>query len=127
VTEWVEFPVIVSGDQKTWCYEDIVISYDELLEASREASDLLQLYAQTGGAPSYRGPYMDLMLRAEAHFAERLIDPNLQKDEIEGWLNDEGPKVDLNWSARKSSSMATFLRHPDAQRGGAKRQRQIDE
>lgn len=69
--------------------------------------------------PGYRSPFVDLILRAEAHFGDHVRTAKAQ--EIRDWLNSEGRKVDPKWSTAKAKSMTTFLRHPDQQAGGAKR------
>lgn len=68
--------------------------------------------------PSYRSPYVDLILNAEQHFGERIRE--IKAQEIQDWLNIEGQKIDPSWSAAKANYMSTFLRHPDQQKGGAK-------
>ena len=71
--------------------------------------------------PPYRSPYVDLILRAEKHFGERIR--RLKVDEIQDWLNREGKNTEPNWSMNKARNMATFLRHPKQQKGGARKSR----
>jgi hypothetical protein len=71
--------------------------------------------------PSYRSPFVDLILKAEAHFGERLLDRRMDITVIYDWLNAEGPKIeDANWSENKTKMMTTFLRMPRFQIGGNK-------
>lgn len=106
-------------------YSDVTISIDELHDhgdsVSHEVTAEIPMRDPqiNNVAPAYRSPFMDLMLRAEAHFGEHLR--TAKKQEIMDWLNELGRTVDKNWSDRKSDVMATFLRHPDQQRGGNKR------
>lgn len=66
--------------------------------------------------PNYRSPFIDLILRAEAYFGERLM--SAKKSEIEDWLAEHGPEIDNKWSTNKTRSMATFLRPVERQQGG---------
>jgi hypothetical protein len=69
--------------------------------------------------PAYRSPFVSLMLEAEKHFADQLAEIGMKKG-IEHWLNERGKHVDpKGWSNAKKRMMATFLRHPAMQKGGA--------
>lgn len=101
-------------------FEDVTIATDALCSvfpaSTPSRADIL---VSDTYAPNYRSPFVDLMLRAEQHFGERVL--NAKKSEIVDWLNLEGPKTDRTWSNRKSDLMATFLRPPDLQKGGNKK------
>ena len=71
-----------------------------------------------------RSPFIDLILRGDAHFGDRVRSAKAQ--EIQDWLDEEGLKVDPKWSKTKSKYMTTFIRHPDQQTGGAKRKKGAD-
>ena len=71
--------------------------------------------------PDYRSPFLDLQLRAEQHFGESILE--IKSVVIQDWLMVEGPKIDQDWSVHKARSMATFIRHPKQQLGGAKKYR----
>ena len=94
------------------------------MEATQDNPTLSQIAATTNPTlekdPPYRSPYVVLLLRAENEFREKIRD--LKKSDLEAWFNDEGPKIDRRWSHSKAAQLATFLRHPDQQRGGPKRQ-----
>lgn len=82
-------------------------------KAAETASDQSQLER-----PTYRSPFIDLLLQAEAHFCERL--ETIKAEELRLWLNERGKAIDPRWSDTKANMMATFLRHPDLQKGGNK-------
>ena len=67
--------------------------------------------------PEYTPPYVAFMLRAAREMG---LEPGTrtQKDTIEGWLRENWPDELGNPTKRKVESMATFLRHPEDERGG---------
>ena len=94
--------------------------------AERDSTHSQHATEEGDETPLYRSPFVDLILRAEQHFGESIRE--IKSDEIFAWLMEEGPKIDpnSNWTETKARYMTTFLRHPDQQKGGAKRSKGQD-
>ena len=67
--------------------------------------------------PEYTPPYVAFMLRAAREIG---LEPGtrIPKETIESWLRENWPSELGNLTKRKMESMATFLRHPEDERGG---------
>ena len=102
-------------------YIGLKISADALFSIfPHEGSRRFRELAPETTTPEFRSPFVELMLRAEQYFGERIL--SAKKSEIVDWLNEEGSKaLGSYWSTSKSESMATFLRNPNQQKGGNKK------
>jgi hypothetical protein len=109
------------SDKEIVAYGNITIGMDDLLNAFKPKEEPSALSSTGRHSPSYRSPFLALMLRAEEHFGERVL--NAKKAEIEDWLSIEGPKIDGGWTRNKTRSMATFLRPVESGRGGNRKAR----
>jgi hypothetical protein len=95
-------------------------------ECKTSESTTLQNVGQGGQATfdlSQLPPYLQFMLKA----AERLeitTGKHVKKDTVDEWLKENWPD-DLPWSAIKMRVMGTFLRDPDAQKGGLQPMRNL--
>lgn len=77
-------------------------------------------YEHTHNDSEYISPYMKLMSRCIKE--NNLPENNLKKDSLIDWFQKELPKIDPNASNHKAEMLATFVRDPDMQKGGAKKQ-----
>ena len=115
---------IVEDSSSVICWDGERERYYHVLIGRKAVEELWNMGAKhpdSGDAPepAYRSPFVSLMLEAEKHFADQLAQVGMKKG-IENWLDERGKQIDQDrWSKAKKKMMATFLRHPAMQKGGA--------
>ena len=115
---------IVEDSSSVICWDGERERYYHVLLGRKAVEELWNMGAKhpdSGDAPepAYRSPFVSLILDAEKHFGDQLAEVGMKK-RIENWLDEHGKQVDPDrWSKAKKKMMATFLRHPAMQKGGA--------
>ena len=86
-------------------------------ETGRHPQDMAPTPQENNGRPDYTPPYVAFMLLAKREMG---LEPNTRtpKETIEGWLRENWPDHLGESTKRKIERMATFLRHPEDERGG---------
>lgn len=99
--------------------EDLKMAFEESV-AARKFISVENTAEQDLPDPQFRSPYLIFLLRAEAHFAERLQVE--KKAVVDEWLLTEGRKeIGQDFSKHLAKAMGTILRTPKQAKGGNKK------